>query len=462
MIRYVFNICFLSYWLFTFPLAFGTAKGCGSVRNAVDTPYVGQLHYTTLLAPKINIVNLSYKGKTISGKPISDTGVPMSEFKLPIGQTGSPEIAWVHIKYPESRESEFSLFSGRLHENYRQVSGIYEQYKTQVQNLQLLHPYITFDFATRNLSPEYNYRAHLRTVETEALSEKLGMDVWLEHDFLPPKNARRGDWRSLYMSAFKLRTEKGEIEETIPLSPSSEITYLGFSATSPTKSAKKFIDFAISSSVGFDVSLPNEIETEKLLLINLNSSFAYRERALKIFHGGGVVGGLVLERRSFEYSVPAIKATNELYPMLNKFFRAMTNPEYQRKAKEIIIAGPESIEMNLQKFGWTIRSRPGIKTDPILKGSVSIRDFIERLSARIMPLEEGPFAELHGYYAHHAQLLAGLQGLTTFEVAHVSMYISDYITPSPLNWNLWKLLFDNNGDGIHGNRFWRNLLDEKT
>jgi hypothetical protein len=44
-----------------------------------------------------------------------------------------------------------------------------------------------------------------------------------------------------------------------------------------------------------------------------------------------------------------------------------------------------------------------------------------------------------------------------------NLYIRDYILGFDSSvWSTWNLFFDSRGLGIHGNRFWRDLLDLET
>ena len=256
---------------------------------------------------------------------------------------------------------------------------------------------------------------------------------------------------SLPISKYQLRTRDGQIVPGVTINRNSEIRNIGFSATN-NNIEKESANFEIASSLSFNASLPNSIDLRRILKMNWEGVGRAR---FKLFKDPNA---------SAESNVGKLDNEDQLFDVLNRFFMSMANPMHQQKAKEIISGGPNAIEQTLSSFGWTIRPvpnphSPGEFYNPVASGSIEIGQFIGKLATGIVPIEGDSFGRLHGVWSHHAQVIAGFQGLTRQEIANITIYLRDYIAGDSHQWQLWKLLFDSNGEGIHGNKFWRDLTE---
>lgn len=285
------------------------------------------------------------------------------------------------------------------------------QARTRRRDLLWEHSSISFIDIAR--SSKQKIKLLLKTSGSEVHSELTGHTVHFEHE-LPAR--RRQDWTVLYLRNFRAVDETGKTIAGLSISREDKIVGLGFS-----------VDHAVDvlpvpKTLRLGVSLPSAMDVTPLYVTT------------------------IVSRPYSEYA-----PLPESGVIFNKFFQQMNLPRNQAYAVKVVQGGPDSVARELGKYG--------LQSTVTLNGKVSLFQIMKLIGVGNVPIEGGRFGTLHGAYAHHAQLLAGLKGLNARERNVFLYYLCRHLASGVSeNWPMWDLLFDSRGEGIHGNRYWRDLL----
>jgi hypothetical protein len=381
----------------------------------------------------IQISELAYsKADSVPIQKTNHQEAELHRLTLKVSKVGKkPEIAWARID--------------NKGEEWKPIDSL-NSYKHFTSNPDSLFEYANIVFPTAKLNPKMNYVLHFQTPQTEQLSKQLGKKIWLEHSFDSP--SQKIDWTALYLKDFKAVSESGEIIPNVRIEPDSPLTHVGISVLAKKNEInipeQVPIDMAIS--LNLDIALPDSVNLEDFLKIRLG------------LHGRLAGGRLAPLMRRNNISPTEVQNT------INRFFTSMKNKENQKFAIDCVRRGSTCIEENMAPFSAkpfldTQNIGGSVMKDAVLSEKVSMFGIMNMVSAGRIPREAGAFASLHGEWAHHAQIIAGLKGLNEKEKNIFECYLTDDLALTVENWPGWNLLFDSRADGVHGNRFWRDALN---
>ncbi len=369
--------------------------------------------------------------------PVEHTPVPMVKFRYRVSDVNYPRIpSWSEIVQPDLRYNPKVL-----------VGDFLKSHSYQVKDVNLLWPHATVNFVSGDLLPQRTYAVHFETPETQKLSQELGKVVWLEKTFQSHQN-NKFDWTTLYLKEFRCVTSDGQLVSDLKIKPETEILRVGFSITAETNESIIHQElFSIAESIQFTIALPDTTNVADFL--SFNPRLANAEGA---FHGLGAYD------------------TEKAIQVVSKFVASMKKVKNQIYARDIVRQGPESVKREMEKIGY-YSDRYRINRFNQQKGQtaqyrfagldreISLLEFIvDILQQDVIPHELGPFGEMHGTWVHQAQFIAGYRDLESIERSYFKSFLTDYMSGEGVNWTLWNLLFDSHGPGVHGVKFWRDLI----
>ena len=276
-------------------------------------------------------------------------------------------------------------------------------------------PFINFNFLAKGNGTSGKALMIIETVESLRLSHELGKKVFYQQEFLVPANM---DWVQISLDQFRPNNTDSNLPSRLI---DQDVKNIGFKL----KNKKETV--IISDEVKLSLDIPT---TELNAFIDHMSIDGSRVN----YEFGKYVDG------------------DKVKKSLKKFFVSMANPVHQQWAIGIAKKGQAQINQELSHYGWQAQTR--------FNDKVSMRDIIESVSRKDLFIEDGDFGVVHGQFAHHAQILSGLRGLSKEDAVFVLGFISRYIgdTGDSNRWTLWNIFFDARGNTMNSNRYWRDLL----
>jgi hypothetical protein len=291
-----------------------------------------------------------------------------------------------------------------------------------------LNPKVVFNSASLNFLANGHgasraVKFFIETEKTQQLSKQQGLKIRYELAFnIPPQT----DWVSLRFSDFKLSTVLPDKKSSL-LSVNQTFLKIGMDISSKDE---KEIEFSPQAFFSLDVGNKDLDQLIDNIYLNHQSVFYFKMYGPR-------------------------PSDLEIKKTLKEFFSNMQNPENQKYSTEVVIQGSSAIEKELKQYGWTAKTK--------LTKKVKMLNIIEALNKKDLFFEAGDFGPIHGKFAHHAQILAGLHGLPMAKATLILDFISKYIADVGQfsQWTIWNVLFDSRGQGVNGNRFWRDQIRTK-
>jgi len=159
-----------------------------------------------------------------------------------------------------------------------------------------------------------------------------------------------------------------------------------------------------------------------------------------------------------------------------RFRKAYDDVNAHRAAAQIAANGPDAINRAFQdleidgseflllqgKNQDPFSIKPYTVGKPLKKGANLFSDVLEPLKNSQIPYEVGSFAETHGAFAHHAQILGLMLALDAKDRAILYDSINQLGERySRTQWILWNGFFDGTGNQANSPVYWRDLINEE-
>ncbi len=287
-------------------------------------------------------------------------------------------------------------------------------------------------FVSKNPNPNVQTKMVLRVRSSDRKIHTLLQEF---------RSQQRSDWVSLYVRNFQNISGGKDIVSLLQEDALIEA-----------------VGFIFEKTNNMEIKGPIQISKEIALEFALTNDYKIAEELLFDVHRDGFdrLSPVFINRLGEKEKIPP----EVLRRVTAKFFASMKKRENQEKARSVILSGEQNVKEELARFDW--------QAEVNFQGRVKMEDIMSAIASGQIPVERSEFGELHGQWAHHAQILAGLYDLSPSEVQIANAFIRIYVAGGHwmgtgnivtfFNWPLWNQLFDSRSENsVHSNRFWRDL-----
>lgn len=310
-----------------------------------------------------------------------------------------------------------------------------------VRFAQELDQFLGLSFMATSVDIKKQHFVYVETEETLKLSEKFGEKIVFQASFTV------GPIMSLVTIPFEemtlVRLSNGEkIDERHTLKPESDEFLL---------EKLYFTKFA-------SLNIPNS----KVEMLPMQSIEDIQE---KYIDGMSLACFLFLRGSVFSGIKANSKFVSRLSSIFEIGFQNMQNPAIQNQVVEIILEGKESIELHLNKIGFTL-GKTVYKHVPqkVWAHTMGLKESYQPGVDQLYPLmvEGGDFAVSHGAYAHQAQMLAFFWNMPKDDVNFfVESLMRKQRSDDEVDWYSWVTLFDGDYTKTPITAFfWHNKIEE--